>query len=136
EKTGKLIDYTYNASGGNWPSFTFESKATPANGVVLGTNIKKSTSGGKSLPIFQYFNYVVEPSSSETSALSTLNTEPLATPLEASTAATAASVLIRFNTAPTDNSVALGRSVDLSTQVTLAFSAPISESTTIDAPCQ
>lgn len=140
EKANTLTDFVYKSNGGTWPNFTFSEAATPAAGVLIGSNIRQSESGGKKLPIFRYYSYNAESSESATTGLTTLNAEPLASPLTTITAPTAASVLISFNTAPSataTTAVTQGRTADLSSQVTLAFAAPISESEGgVDAPCQ
>jgi hypothetical protein len=141
EKAETLTDYVYASNGGSDPNFTFSEAATPAGGVLLATHVKQSKSGEKSIPIFQYYGYVVKASESGAAGVSTLSTEPLATPLNEKAAPTAASVLISFNAAPVENTAALGKSgaaginINLSSQVTLAFSAPISDSESVDSPC-
>jgi Tfp pilus assembly protein PilW len=143
--TGKLIDYTYPKASGTWPTFTFSSKESPKGGVLLASGVEQTKSGGKALPIFQYYSYANKASSSNETGLSTLNTEPLITgsetKLNTTTAAEAASVLISFTTAPPESTTILGSTggdthIPLSDQVTLAFRAPKSETTTADAPCQ
>jgi Tfp pilus assembly protein PilW len=137
KETGTLTDFSYPSNGGNWPNFTFAVAASPAGGVLIASGVKQS----KATPIFQYYNYALESSEGAEAGVSTLNTAPLATPLTKETAPTAASVLITFNTAPTENTKPLGASgertnVDLSSQVTLAFTAPVSNGEGVDSPCQ
>ena len=132
----KLVDWAYPSTGGSYPEFTYSKTASPVKGTRLGENITQSESGGKKIPIFQYYNYATESHSSSTTPFGTINTEALTVPLTAALAAEAASVLISFRTAPASNNSALNRSVDLSNQVTLAFSAPNSEATIDAAPCE
>jgi competence protein ComGC len=148
EKAGTLTDYTFPETGGTWPNFTFTgSKETPTGGTQLATGVEatKSETTGKALPVFQYYGYATTASSGTEAALSTLSTEPLALSGSPATLATnapsAASVLIRFTTSPTEKTKYLGIAgehirIPLSDQVTFAFSAPRSETTATDAPCQ
>ncbi len=143
--TGKLVDYTYPSTGGSTPSYTFSEAATPVSGTLIASHITQLESGGKKIPIFQYYSYATESNSGTEAGLNTLSSEPLAIPkggLGATEAGTAASVLIRFSTSAANKAAGLsskaelGDSIELSNQVTLAFSAPKSESTTADGPCQ
>lgn len=143
--SGKLVDYSYPSNGGSWPNFTFSSKESPVGGTVLASNVTQSeTSGGEKIPIFQYYNYLTTASSGTEAGLSTLSTEPLSAKAPATlgktAAQTAAAVRISFTTGPTDTSgnerERKERSTELSDQVTLSFSVPRSEATTVDAPCQ
>lgn len=140
EATGKLIDYTYPSNGGSWPKFKFSETATPASGVVLANNVTLNKSGGKSIPMFQYYAYTTTSSSTTESALSTLETKALTVPLNETTAGKTAAVLVNFKTAVgvkgKEEERPGGRAVELSDLVTLAFSAPKSASSTVDGPCQ
>ncbi|MGH2854182.1 MAG: PilW family protein [Solirubrobacteraceae bacterium] len=144
EKAETLTDYTYTSNGGTWPNFTFSEVATPAAGVLLATHVKQSKTepGEKTIPIFQYYSYTGESNENETTGLNTLNAKPLEVPLEKKTAPTAASVLVSFNTGPTESTASLGASLGkkvtlgLQSQVTLSFAVPISNAESVDAPCQ
>ncbi len=140
-----LTDYTYPATKEiTWPTFEYSPTESPAGGTLLATNVTQSESGGKKVPIFQYYSYTGEPNESATTGLSTLNTTPLITgaeKLNEKTAPTAASVLITFNAGPRDGKTAIGAtgkgvSDGLQTQVTLSFSVPISDTEVVDAPCK
>ena len=135
EATGKMIDKTYLSTAGSWPKFTFSGTATPSAGVIIGEKISQAEQGGKKLPIFQYFAYTTKPSTSPTAPSTTLSEEPLKVPFEKEEqAALAASVLISFKAAPTSN--VTSRAIELSNQVTFAFSAPAAESPVEGAPCE
>ncbi|HEY2768810.1 MAG TPA: type II secretion system protein [Solirubrobacteraceae bacterium] len=140
ESTGKLVNYTYPSNGGNWPKFTFSETATPSGGTVLATNVTQNKSGGKAVPMFQYYAYTTTSSNSTESALSMLEPKALEAPLSEANAAKSAAVLINFKTAVgvkgKEEERPGGRTVELSDLVTLAFSAPKSESVTSDGPCQ
>jgi hypothetical protein len=145
EKTGKIIDHTYPSTGGSAPSsYTFGSES-PVGGTIIATNVSRVESGGKPLPIFRYYSYATESSSGTEAGLNTLSSEPLTIPekgLSSTTAGTVASVLVTFNTSAANKASGigskseLGDTIELSNQVTLAFSAPKSESVTADGPCQ
>ena len=142
EKAETLTDYTYPAIKEiTWPAFEYSATASPAGGTLLASNVTEAEAEGKKVPIFKYYSYKGESSESATTGLNTLNSEPLVTPLTKETAPTAASVLIGFNTGPSDGKTdigALGRGVDddQQTQVTLSFSVPISNDEAVDAPCK
>jgi type II secretory pathway pseudopilin PulG len=148
EKAETLTDYIYPSNGGNWPNFKFAEAATPAGGVLFASSVTQAKSGEKAVPIFRYYNYAPESSSSATSALGTLSVEPLPTPvekekLEEKVAPTVASVLVSFRAGPSEKKTEqiskeeeARRRIELSNQVTLSFSVPKSETPLIDSPCQ
>jgi Tfp pilus assembly protein PilW len=138
---GTLTKYTYPAVKEiTWPNFEYSATASPTTGVLLARNVTESEAGGKKIPVFQYFGYNAESSESATAGLNTLEAAPLETPLNEARAQKAASVLITFNAGPNEGTTAtgsLGRGVSaaLRNQVTLAFTAPISNEEVVDAPC-
>ncbi len=140
EATGKLVDYTYSSNGGSWPEFKFSETASPSGGTILANNVTLNKSGGKSVPMFQYYAYTTTSSSSSESALNMLQTKVLTVPLSKTAAGEAAAVLINFKTAVglkgKEEERPGGRAIELSDLVTLAFSAPKSASSTVDGPCQ
>jgi Tfp pilus assembly protein PilW len=138
-KAGNLIDYTAKATGGSWPSFTFEK--LPAKGTLIAENIyeTETESGGKTVvqPIFQYYKYNAKATSTNETPLGTLiGLTPPETGFEATEAKAVSSVLVNFTTAPTSKDTRVGRPVAFSNQVTFAFSTPASEATVVDTPCQ
>ena len=136
---GALIDYIFPSTGGAWPEYTFASTASPKGGVRIGENISQTESpeGSKTLlPIFRYYKYAGESSSTAESPVGTLSTTPLASTLTAAEADETAAVQINFRTTSGDSNPALKRSIDQSSQVTLAFSAPNSEATVSAGPCE
>ncbi len=105
--------------------------------TLIASNVSQNEVGGEKIPIFQYFSYAEETTSGEALPVSTLNTEALkGASLSKEQATEAASVLISFNTAPASGKTTLNRSLQLSSQVTFAFSVPDSETPIHDAPCQ
>jgi prepilin-type N-terminal cleavage/methylation domain-containing protein len=146
-KEGKMWDKSYPATGTTSKGeYTWGAETK----TLIGENISQSVepSGKKeAIPIFKYFAYASKPSTGTAEAASTLEeTKSLTKGGEEikNEAATAASVLISFNTATSDKNVLLGgsakvnsdRSADLSSQVTFAFSAPSSEATIKAGPCE
>ncbi len=147
EKAETLTDYSYPATKEEtWPKFKYSETPKPSEGVILASHVTKIESGGEKIPIFQYYSYNLESGESTTAGLSTLNTKPLTTPLSATEAATAASVLISFNTGSAASSSSVthilgkGLAKDVTegqqSQVTLSFSVPTSEAEKADTPCQ
>ncbi len=138
ESSKTLTDYTYLASSGEWPKFTFSSSPTPASGKLLAENIYQAEveKGGKKvkLPIFRYYKYAASSSSSSETGQSTL--EEVKSPETATEAKEISSVNVTFRAAAADNNIALGRPAELNSQVTFAFTAPYAETPIVDAPCQ
>jgi Tfp pilus assembly protein PilW len=144
EKAGTLTDETYPATKEEtWPVFKYAS--TPGSSVLLASHISQSEAGGKKIPVFQYYGYSTESNESASSAVSQLSTTPLISGAEAelssTAAATAAAVLISFNASSNASTTSLGKlgndvSEPQQSQVTLSFSVPISETESLDAPCQ
>jgi hypothetical protein len=141
KEAGTLTDYTYPASKEiTWPNFKYSTTANPTTGVLLARNVTESEAGGKKIPIFQYFAYNAESSESATTGLNTLEATPLEVGLSEKNAQRAASVLITFNAGPNEGTTAVGAtgrgvSAAFRNQVTLAFTAPISNEEVVDAPC-
>lgn len=157
EKAETLTDFTYPASKEEiWPNFKYSETANPTNGVLIASHVTQMESEGSKLPIFQYYSYDLEPNTEEssykngTAGLSTLNPTPIVKglneKLNETQAATAAAVLISFNTGSSattsslTNTLGKTASKDVSdgqqTQVTLSFSVPISEAEKVDTPCE
>ncbi len=133
-ETHTMVDKTYLSNGGSWPKFTFPTTATPSQGVVIGEHITQvEPKAGEKLPIFQYFAYSTKSSTAPTEPSTTLS-KTLTSPLGPESAKEAASVLINFKAAPTSN--VSSRAIELSNQVTFAFSAPAAESPVEGAPCE
>jgi hypothetical protein len=136
---GNLVDYYYPSNGGSWPSFTFAATPTPAGGTRIAEKVSQTETEAKAkVPVFQYYKYSSKVSSgAENNPLGALEQViPPAEGLSAANAETVASVLVSFRAAPPSGLEALHRTVDLSNQVTFAFSAPDPEETLKDAPCQ
>jgi Tfp pilus assembly protein PilW len=136
-ENGTLIDYSV-ASTGSWPEFAFG--AFPAKGTTIGQHVYQVLRGGKPVPIFQYYKYGTEATSSTTTGLSTL-TEPLTVPeatgLTPVDAEGTSAVLVSFREAPFNNNTNLSRSAEFSNQVTLSFSVPgASSAIKVESPCE
>jgi Tfp pilus assembly protein PilW len=127
-KNGILTDTSWSATGGTWPNFTF-------TGTPTKTRIGEYVSKSGSTPIFAYYKYTTASASSSTEGLNTLS-KLTGTTLSEAEANSAASVLITFRTAPTDNNTALNRQTALSTQVNLSFSVPNAETPIEASPCE
>jgi type II secretory pathway pseudopilin PulG len=143
EKGGSLWEATWNSTGGVAGEFTFPSTATtPSTTVLLGQNIShymKTVSGKtEEVPFFQYYKYATTAGAIEAGKpVSTLElTTPPSEGLTAVEAKEVASVLVSFRSGPVDGKSELGRTVDLASQATFSFSAPVAEATIKDGPCQ
>ncbi|HLJ04031.1 MAG TPA: hypothetical protein VKT31_11365 [Solirubrobacteraceae bacterium] len=118
--TGTLTDYTYAATGGTSPNWTFSSSASST--VILATNV--SASG--STPVFQYFDFSQPTNGGTAYTDSAGNTymmiqdginylpgstsikpaaAPLATPLSSANAALTSEVLVTLSAAPQSSSL-------------------------------
>ncbi len=137
--TGTLSEKLSYPTAGTWPSFT--AWGSPKT-IVLAKNVGQATRGGKAVPIFQYYGYSLTASNGAEETVSTLSGEPLKDSPELSklNAGKAAAVAINFKlndgASSKEEEHAGGRVVELSDEVTLAFSAPKSASTVVDGPCQ
>ncbi len=145
-----LTDYTYKSTSGEGSEFKFpeitsnHSNATPTTGVLLANNVTQTGT----TPIFQYYKYAKASSSSSTTPYGTLESiNPKYIPLKAETekgeeeekensANQVSSVLISFRQSPIDGKVERDQYADFSNQVTLALSAPNSETPIQDSPCE
>ncbi len=140
-----LTDYVYKSESGEgaeakFPSLDYSSTtheaehASPKKGILLARNVTQT----EGQPIFTYYKYNTSSSSSSTQGVSTLT--PVATvattPLPAAEAEETASVLVRFREAPFNGKTERDRYIDLSNQVTLAFSAPNAETPINASPCE
>ena len=131
---GTLTD-TYKLSTGVETSGEY--KWGTAVKVKIGEHITSSVAA-KPEQIFTYYKYYTRASTGTTTPASTLTEKAPPSSGEFTTAESAeiAAVMVQFNTAPTDNKGSLGRSVDLNTLTTLAFTAPDSENPIIGGPCE
>jgi prepilin-type N-terminal cleavage/methylation domain-containing protein len=139
--TKTMIDKSYASNGGSWPKFTFSSTPTIAAGTRIGENISQTINSSTNLPmpIFEYFKYSSEATSTEHTPLSALNATLEGEALSTKEAEEAASVKITYTQSPVDgysNSKGLDRNGDFTNQATLAFSVPNNETPIHDAPCQ
>jgi hypothetical protein len=136
KEKGTLTDETIPSSGGEWPNFTFA--GTPSK-VIIGSNISETKEGGKAIPVFRYYEYKkkVEPDGTvgETSTLEKLESVP-EKGFSENEAKAIAGVGITFTAAPSSKLETVGRSVNLNTLMTLAFSAPNTEAEIKDGPCR
>ena len=129
-QTGKLVDHIWTATSGTYPSYSFNTTATPKR-VVIGEHIAEEPEGGA---IFTYYKYGTEAKQSSETTLGSFTA--LAGTLSAAEAEKAASVVVSFRQMPYDNSEASGRSVALKSQAVFSFAATIAEPTIVDQPCQ
>lgn len=134
KETGTLTDSARTATGGAWPKYTFSGTFTKTR---LASNIAE-VEENKEKTIFQYYRYALTSSSEvekQLTPLSTLEPKPLTmgTSVEAEEAA---SVLVRFIAYPSNGNTAANRGVDLRNQITLAMSAPSSETPIEAVPCE
>jgi type II secretory pathway pseudopilin PulG len=143
EKEQWLTDYVFQSNGGSWPEFKFASEATPKSGKRIGETISRAELENNESkvvekpPLFRYYDYATKPSAGASEPLSTLTeAKPPEKGFTAAEAEKVASVQVSFRTGPPSGSKVSDRSVDLTGQVTFAFTAARSEATIQDAPCQ
>jgi Tfp pilus assembly protein PilW len=150
-----LTDFIYKSTSGEGPeavlptpdysSTTHEAaNAEPKKGVLLASNVTQTGS----TPIFQYYKYNTASASTSTTPDGTLT--PILSayiPLKKETttgskeekensAENVSSVLVSFRVAPIDGKVEHDQYIDLSNQVTLAFSAPNTETPIKYSACE
>lgn len=143
EGRGVLKDYTYVATAGpnNEGNYTFAS--SPEHTAVIGEHIKPEAKAenlktkAKETTLFAYYAYAATASTSTTAASSALGSPFVeASPgLSGAQANEVAGVEIGFNEAPAQD-WKHETSVSNTSLVTLAFSAPSSESTIKAGPCE
>lgn len=155
-----LTDFVYKSTSGEGPeavlptpdysSTTHEAaNAEPKKGVLLASNVTQTeASGGEKIPIFQYYKYAKASASTSTTPEGTLTEiEKEYIPLKAETKTglekekenstqKVAAVLISFRVAPVDGKAEHDQYIDLSNQVTLALSAPDTETPIEALPCE
>ena len=150
-----LTDFIYKSTSGegteavlpavDYSSTTHEAaNAEPKKGVLLASNITQTGS----IPIFKYYKYSTASAESSTTPDGTLTEiEPAYIPLKAETKTglekekenstqKVSSVLISFRVAPVDGKTEHDQYIDLSNQVTLALSAPDTETPIEALPCE
>jgi Tfp pilus assembly protein PilV len=127
-----LVETTWpNVSTSSWPNFEFSESGTPTT-VRIGENITLNT-GAEG--IFQYYGYSESPKS--TGAVSTLESEPLEDKSGLSTTSAAKAVAVSINfTAGATQYKQYKPTIELSNQVTLAFTAPSAETPILQKPCE
>lgn len=134
ESAQTLTDYTYAASGGEWPNFTFP--ATPTSTALLAEHVTK---GEGNPAVFRYYKYGTKASGTSETPEATLETvEPVKAggKLE-SLAATVSSVNVTFKAGPTESRTFVGHvPAEFSNQTTLSFTSPASENKVSGAPCE
>jgi Tfp pilus assembly protein PilV len=142
-----LTNFTYKSESGEGATAAFPKEidyssatneaanATPKKGVRLASNVTQTE---ETNPIFKYYKYNEAYSSGATEGLSTLELIPLSKEHELTEkeAEEAAAVVVSFRQAPVDNKSERDRFIDLSDQVTFAFSVPNAETPIKDAPCE
>jgi hypothetical protein len=142
EKSAKtLIDKTYPSTGGAYPAFTYVGSVPTT--VRIGQNItetelskaEKESRKEENYPVFEYYEYATAATTSPTEPSSTLK-KMAVSKMTAAQADAVASVVVNFTAGPTSKETAKGRLAPFTSQTTLAFSAPNSESTIEDGPCE
>ncbi len=135
KETGTLTDVKYVATGMDKEGTEYAWLEPPTK-AKIGIRIGKNSSE----PIFRYYEYGTEAKATSEAGVSPFKEIPLTagTKLTAPQAENVASVQVSFRALPTDGKAeeTLGKSLDLRSQVTFAFSAPIAEPTITDEPCQ
>jgi Tfp pilus assembly protein PilW len=127
--TGTLTDAKGIVTGTSGTKYIH---STPTE-TQIGTHIGKNGSE----PIFQYYEYGTEATETAEAGVSPLKLMKLeGSELKSTQALKVAAVQVSFRAFPTDGKEAADRSLDLRSQVTFAFSAPIAEPTITDEPCQ
>ena len=131
-----LTDETLPSTGGEYPAFTFG--GTPLK-EIIGSNIRETNQGARSVPIFAYYEYKKAPEPDGSAEASTTLKEVASVPAKGFSESEGngiAGVGISFTAAPASGHETVGRSVNLNTLVTLAFSAPNTEAEIKDGPCR
>jgi prepilin-type N-terminal cleavage/methylation domain-containing protein len=132
--TSTLYDDKAIKNGENSSGYTH---TEPEEDFLIGKHIVKSVNSGKEEPIFRYYEYNTEAKGSSEASVAPFTEIKLGSKaLTAAEAEKVAAVQISFRALPNNGKESAGRNVDLRSQVTFAFSAPIAEPTITDGPCQ
>jgi hypothetical protein len=153
-----LTDFIYKSTSGEGPeavlptpdysATTHEAaNAEPKKGVLLASNVTQTEESGQKIPIFRYYKYSKKSASSSSTPDGTLTQIEEYLPLKTETktgseiekedsAENVSSVLVSFRVAPVDGKVEHDQYIDLSNQVTLAFSAPNTENPIKYSACE
>lgn len=127
-----LTDATYKASPttptitSSSTSWTFSSAVASTRELLTGVASAMTGSPSVATPLFQYYAYVS----------GQLSSTPLAVPLTAATAKTAAAVTVSFAATPSAARDDSHRAVTLSDTATMRFTAPDEDSTVTELPCE
>lgn len=122
--TGKLTDTYYaSQSGSVAPNWTFSSSATKT--VTLLTSVSEAETGGKKIPLFQYFPYEG----------ASLSATPLSNPLTEESAEEAAAVVVTFKVAPENGNTKTNRSVTLADTAVLRYAPGALNVSGSSSPC-
>ncbi len=125
-----LVEKTWpNVSTSSWPNFEFSESGTPTT-VRIGEHI---TQNPGSKPVFEYYGY--KESTNSTEAVSTLEKLTVNSGGLEKTAAKASAVSINFTAGATQYRQ-YKPTIELSNQVTLAFTAPSAETPILQKPCE
>lgn len=131
---GTLVETTTASSGGEWPNFEYKSTPTTRR---IGEYLSQSKNSEGTIPVFQYYKYAE--SSTSTNAVTTLEPKALeakaGTGLSGALAKEAAAVQINY-TAGAPEGKQYKPTIELSDQVTLAFTAPSAETPIVAKPCE
>jgi hypothetical protein len=130
---GMLVETTIASSSGEWPNFEYKSTPTTRR---IGEYISQSKNSEGAIPVFQYYKYAE--STNTTNAVTTLSTTPIkleAGGLTATQSKEAAAVQINY-TAGAPEGKQYKPTIELSDQVTLAFTAPSAETPIVAKPCE
>jgi len=118
---GTLRDYSFAATGGEAPTWTFPTLTTAnATTTVLATNVAAPSSGS----LFRYYTYNTSGQLTE-----------VAVPLTTTTAKTVAKVSIGFTQAPESGDTRAGRTVNLSDVALLRFGPSETGTEAENTPC-
>jgi len=133
ESAHTLVESTWpNVSTSSWPNFEFSESGTPTT-VRIGENITLNTGA---VGIFQYYGYSESPESpTSTKAVSTLEQLKEGSGGLEGNAAKASAVSVNFTAGATQYRQ-YKPTIELSDQVTLAFTAPSAETPILQKPCE
>jgi type II secretory pathway pseudopilin PulG len=137
-----LTDFRYENTGGEYPTYTYSGyPGKPTSKVWRAENVTETAAGKGLFSYYEYGSAATASTSEESETLKAIPLTALTTELGEANAAETAAIGINFSAGAVGKreatfKTAYALTVPFSTTVTLAFSAPNSEATIKDGPCQ
>jgi prepilin-type N-terminal cleavage/methylation domain-containing protein len=145
-KNDTLTDFSYSATSGEAPSFTYAKEPEPKAGTRIAEDVIEveklpKTEPATFLPMFRYEKYATKPveatSSTSVSGLTPIEYPSKSPePLTAAMAKEVSSVAVEYRAGPVNGDGREHRTVVFESQVAFAFASPLAETEIKAGPCE